>query len=61
LMAKLENVRLVESKPDERRWKLESTGRFSSNSFHRFLISSGLDPIFVPAKFIWTKKKRIVC
>ncbi|XP_040371882.1 uncharacterized protein LOC112192237 isoform X2 [Rosa chinensis] len=55
-MVKLENVRLVESKPDERRWKLEPNGKFSCNSFHSFLISGGSDPIFPPAKFIWKVK-----
>ncbi|KAL6190796.1 hypothetical protein ACLB2K_037190 [Fragaria x ananassa] len=56
LMAKLENVRLVESKSDERRWKLESSGKFSCKSFHSFLIRGGIDPILAPAKFIWNSK-----
>ncbi|XP_024195633.1 uncharacterized protein LOC112198748 [Rosa chinensis] len=56
LMVKLENVRSVESKPDERRRKLEPNGKFSCKSFHSFLISGGSDPIFPPAKFIWKVK-----
>ena len=40
----------------ERRWKLESTGKFSCKSFHRFLINSVIDPIFASAKCIWNSK-----
>ena len=55
-MLKLEYVRLVESKPDKRRWKLEPSGIFSCKFFHSFLISDRSDPIFAPAKFIWNVK-----
>jgi hypothetical protein len=56
LLVLLESVKLDVARVDTRRWKLETSGFFSSKSFYRFLIENNSDPVFLPANLIWKSK-----
>ena len=56
LLILVENISLISSKKDSRRWKLEASGSFSCKSFRNFIINDGSVLSFAPANLIWKSK-----
>ena len=56
LLQKVENVRLIQSRADNRRWKLDLSGLFTCKSYSSFLSNNGTVQHFPPFSHIWKSK-----
>ncbi|XP_009335445.1 uncharacterized protein LOC103928158 [Pyrus x bretschneideri] len=56
LLQKVENVRLSQSRADDRRWKLELSGLFACKSYRSSLSNNGIVQHFPPSSQIWKSK-----
>ncbi|TQD70693.1 hypothetical protein C1H46_043772 [Malus baccata] len=56
LLQKVENIRLSQSRVDNRRWKLDLSGLFSCKSYRSFLSNNGIVQHFPPSSQIWKSK-----
>ncbi|KAM0963163.1 hypothetical protein ACFX2A_022668 [Malus domestica] len=56
LLQKVEEVRLSQSRMDNRRWKMEASGLFTCKSYCSFLSNNGMMQYFQPHSQIWKSK-----
>ncbi|KAM1005917.1 hypothetical protein ACFX2A_002729 [Malus domestica] len=56
LLQKVEEVRLSQSRTDNRRWKLEASRLFTCKSYRSFLSNNGIMQYFPPYSQIWKSK-----